>query len=147
MGRKSPFCCAELSFCIASSLLRASSQRSETIQKIAREAGRFACVVIRLGFEPKTHSLEGCCSIQLSYRTVPHFLQDVPAVQKWTTNIRIIPLLQRIQLRFVFGRLLTCAIMKDSFHLAHPPTLQSLRGHPSVPGRIKPCPPGTPTID
>ena len=28
-------------------------------------------VVIRLGFEPKTHSLEGCCSIQLSYRTDP----------------------------------------------------------------------------
>ena len=27
--------------------------------------------VIRLGFEPKTHSLEGCCSIQLSYRTFP----------------------------------------------------------------------------
>ena len=27
--------------------------------------------VIRLGFEPKTHSLEGCCSIQLSYRTIP----------------------------------------------------------------------------
>lgn len=26
--------------------------------------------VIRLGFEPKTHSLEGCCSIQLSYRTL-----------------------------------------------------------------------------
>ena len=29
----------------------------------------FACV-IRLGFEPKTHSLEGCCSIQLSYQTI-----------------------------------------------------------------------------
>ena len=28
-------------------------------------------LVIRLGFEPKTHSLEGCCSIQLSYRTNP----------------------------------------------------------------------------
>ena len=28
-------------------------------------------MVIRLGFEPKTHSLEGCCSIQLSYRTDP----------------------------------------------------------------------------
>ena len=27
--------------------------------------------MIRLGFEPKTHSLEGCCSIQLSYRTDP----------------------------------------------------------------------------
>ena len=25
--------------------------------------------VISLGFEPKTHSLEGCCSIQLSYET------------------------------------------------------------------------------
>ena len=33
----------------------------------------FALVVIRLGFEPKTHSLEGCCSIQLSYRTDPYF--------------------------------------------------------------------------
>ena len=31
-------------------------------------------VVIRLGFEPKTHSLEGCCSIQLSYRTDPYLL-------------------------------------------------------------------------
>ena len=30
-----------------------------------------AIKVIRLGFEPKTHSLEGCCSIQLSYRTDP----------------------------------------------------------------------------
>ena len=25
--------------------------------------------MIPLGFEPKTHSLEGCCSIQLSYGT------------------------------------------------------------------------------
>ena len=25
--------------------------------------------VIRMGFEPMTHSLEGCCSIQLSYQT------------------------------------------------------------------------------
>ena len=27
--------------------------------------------VIRAGFEPATHSLEGCCSIQLSYQTKP----------------------------------------------------------------------------
>ena len=33
---------------------------------------RMAFNVIRLGFEPKTHSLEGCCSIQLSYRTDPY---------------------------------------------------------------------------
>ena len=30
----------------------------------------FFFVVIRSGFEPETHSLEGCCSIQLSYRTI-----------------------------------------------------------------------------
>lgn len=29
----------------------------------------FTWCVIPLGFEPKTHSLEGCCSIQLSYGT------------------------------------------------------------------------------
>ena len=27
------------------------------------------CLVIWSGFEPETHSLEGCCSIQLSYQT------------------------------------------------------------------------------
>ena len=32
--------------------------------------------VIRLGFEPKTHSLEGCCSIQLSYQTITFRLQN-----------------------------------------------------------------------
>ena len=31
---------------------------------------RAALLVIPLGFEPKTHSLEGCCSIQLSYGTI-----------------------------------------------------------------------------
>ena len=34
--------------------------------KKAAIADRF---VIRSGFEPETHSLEGCCSIQLSYQT------------------------------------------------------------------------------
>ena len=29
----------------------------------------FARQVIPRGFEPRTHSLEGCCSIQLSYET------------------------------------------------------------------------------
>ena len=39
--------------------------------------------VIRLGFEPKTHSLEGCCSIQLSYRTEPLSLLILPWKPKW----------------------------------------------------------------
>ena len=30
--------------------------------------------VIPRGFEPRTHSLEGCCSIQLSYETSNVFL-------------------------------------------------------------------------
>ena len=29
----------------------------------------FLGLVVPAGFEPATHSLEGCCSIQLSYRT------------------------------------------------------------------------------
>ena len=31
----------------------------------------FTPLVIPLGLEPKTYSLEGCCSIQLSYGTNP----------------------------------------------------------------------------
>ena len=30
----------------------------------------FSALVIPAGFEPTTHSLEGCCSIQLSYGTI-----------------------------------------------------------------------------
>jgi hypothetical protein len=33
------------------------------------KGGHAAIIVIWLGFEPRTHSLEGCCSIQLSYQT------------------------------------------------------------------------------
>ena len=32
--------------------------------------------VIPLGLEPKTYSLEGCCSIQLSYGTRPLFCEN-----------------------------------------------------------------------
>ena len=32
--------------------------------------------MIPSGFEPETHSLEGCCSIQLSYGTINHLYND-----------------------------------------------------------------------
>ena len=38
-----------------------------------REGDRNDRLVIRRGFEPRTHSLEGCCSIQLSYQTSDFF--------------------------------------------------------------------------
>ena len=34
-------------------------------------ASAFLKLVAPEGFEPSTHSLEGCCSIQLSYGTIP----------------------------------------------------------------------------
>ena len=49
---------------------QSSLQRSTHTRKKATNPCRICDLcVIRLGFEPKTHSLEGCCSIQLSYRT------------------------------------------------------------------------------
>ena len=46
--------------------------------------------VIELGFEPKTHSLEGCCSIQLSYRTILMFrLEGCPFAKNRSANIGI----------------------------------------------------------
>ena len=54
------------------SLTRASSRRSTGTQKKRNhEVALLRSFVIRTGFEPVTHSLEGCCSIQLSYRTDP----------------------------------------------------------------------------
>ena len=54
------------------SLTRASSRRSTgTRKKHSTIVECFCFGVIRTGFEPVTHSLEGCCSIQLSYRTSP----------------------------------------------------------------------------
>ena len=59
-------------FCTPLLLMRASSQRLIAIQKKRNQMVALCfAFVIRLGFEPKTHSLEGCCSIQLSYRTDP----------------------------------------------------------------------------
>ena len=38
-------------------------------------------LVIGLGFEPRTHSLEGCCSIQLSYPT-GHFSETLSSKKR-----------------------------------------------------------------
>ena len=42
--------------------------------------------VIRSGFEPETHSLEGCCSIQLSYRT-PAPQRRAKSAQRYYKNL------------------------------------------------------------
>ena len=39
--------------------------------------------MIPAGFEPTTHSLEGCCSIQLSYGTIAHKPLQAIATQKY----------------------------------------------------------------
>ncbi len=45
--------------------------------RLSRRVSRFPFRVIPLGFEPKTHSLEGCCSIQLSYGTIANRLKAI----------------------------------------------------------------------
>ena len=58
----------------------------------------FSLLVIRLGFEPKTHSLEGCCSIQLSYRTILKFRHEgCPFAKNRTANIGIFYLMAMFQ--------------------------------------------------
>ena len=57
------------------SFVTEGARSSELDAPLLRQTPRSATVasilfVIPLGFEPKTHSLEGCCSIQLSYGTV-----------------------------------------------------------------------------
>ncbi len=49
----------------SSGLLRLSQKKNVPI----RNCGSGREKVIPSGFEPETHSLEGCCSIQLSYGT------------------------------------------------------------------------------
>ena len=56
------------------SFVTEGARSSELDAPLLRQTPRSATVasilfVIPLGFEPKTHSLEGCCSIQLSYGT------------------------------------------------------------------------------
>ena len=48
---------------------RTLSFRPQTYDPIAQGSCRSVTRVIQAGFEPTTHSLEGCCSIQLSYWT------------------------------------------------------------------------------
>ena len=75
---------------MTSSLSRKRSKPTELMNRY---------VVIRLGLKPRTRSLEGCCSIQLSYRTkgafalfaakVTLFFQLSNKFGKSTQNLRL----------------------------------------------------------
>ena len=52
--------------------------------------------VIPAGFEPTTHSLEGCCSIQLSYGTITHLTLSVKLRCKNNVFISFIQLILKI---------------------------------------------------
>ena len=58
---------------------------AKTKKSPSQISGR-AIKVIRLGFEPKTHSLEGCCSIQLSYRTEPCCFSESLGAAVWEAD-------------------------------------------------------------
>ena len=68
-NKKAVLCTA--SFVISEHCFVQARQCSEKLKPLERVAFllRFA-LVIPAGFEPTTHSLEGCCSIQLSYGTI-----------------------------------------------------------------------------
>ncbi len=48
------------------------------MRKQKKETPNVSLHVIEEGFEPSTHSLEGCCSIQLSYPTGHSFRMRDP---------------------------------------------------------------------
>lgn len=54
---------------MTSSLSRKRSKPTELMNRTFVVGPMGAVSVIRLGLKPRTRSLEGCCSIQLSYRT------------------------------------------------------------------------------
>ena len=48
----------------------------------------FSSFVIPAGFEPTTHSLEGCCSIQLSYGTILFMANHAPSFMGGLAHLR-----------------------------------------------------------
>ena len=59
-------------------------------------------LVIQAGFEPTTHSLEGCCSIQLSYWTSPFAFISIKSGANLLNSIDIIKLFGHICRIFAF---------------------------------------------
>ena len=57
-----------INFCDSVGILQIPNPATGHQQR--KKTDRSSFFVIPLGFEPKTHSLEGCCSIQLSYGTI-----------------------------------------------------------------------------
>ena len=82
-------------------LLKTSFLSQEYKKSPTTSGGAAFTVVIRAGFEPTTRSLEGCCSIQLSYRTMPVGMQkreERREIREWphpafgSAKLQIIPI-------------------------------------------------------
>ena len=65
--------------------------------------------VIPIGFEPMTHSLEGCCSIQLSYGTCKFWIIDLPDV--WVYSLLLFNNSLLIYKKSRGGKIRTCDLL------------------------------------
>ena len=92
---------------------RASDGAAQHEKSAQLALSAFALVVIRLGFEPKTHSLEGCCSIQLSYRTDPYVFPVRWNALQWKVGAKVVKIfgIARVEINtllFICGEPVKC---------------------------------------
>ena len=85
---KNTYCVIVIHCCF---YVKVMAKRSLRITKKACARQAFFIMAIPRGFEPLTHSLEGCCSIQLSYGTLIKYHKP----QKMVGTIGLLKLLLR----------------------------------------------------
>ena len=99
--------------------------------------------VIPAGFEPTTHSLEGCCSIQLSYGTITCGISSAKAVAK----INLLFLFSKTNCTLAFAHL--PGLRAAGHQPLSPPSVRTSHFDHHVPAARRPAPPtpNTPYTD